>query len=97
MKSCRERCEGNGLLLFVPVIALSGAIPKSGGVGLVKYLLGGVKDSFQISVTLVNVSKIGQRSHVQEMAPQHQTCRMRRSWTLGSSFSKMCSKWKQHV
>jgi hypothetical protein len=38
-----ELCELIGLLL-TPTVLFSGDMPKRGGVGLVKYLLGGVKE-----------------------------------------------------
>ena len=43
MNSCSERCPEVGLLLE-PSEAFAGGITKRGGVGLVRYLLGGVKD-----------------------------------------------------
>jgi hypothetical protein len=58
IKSCMECCEGNGLLLLVPIAALSGGIPKRGGVGLVRYLLGGVKDNCQMNGRLATASKV---------------------------------------
>ena len=47
MNLSSERCEGYGLLLG-PIEALSVGIPKRGGVGLVRHLLGGVKDSLEV-------------------------------------------------
>ena len=55
MKSCSERCPGAGLLLELNE-ALSSGIPKRGGVGLDRYLLGGVKDGCKIIGRLVTMS-----------------------------------------
>ena len=55
MNLCSERCPEVGLLLEL-FGAFAGGITKRGGVGLVRYLLGGVKDSCKTGDRLANAS-----------------------------------------
>ena len=57
MDACNKRRTAAGLLLELSE-ALFGGMSKRGGVGLLKYLLGGVKADCKISNRLANTARL---------------------------------------